>query len=190
MPMKILCNQVTVSDADVIIKLYQANHLSLLGNIFTEIVVPGKVCEEITRITGLQEEALFTSNSWLKRIIITDQAELTPEQIQLIQVTMRSFEYALDDGEREAFALANELNIPLLLIDDLAAKRIIEHNSEIIGLSHVEVLFLATLKKVINKKEAKRIFQQINSVVSHPINTPINVLMTRAENRFAKLGLL
>jgi predicted nucleic acid-binding protein len=69
---------VAVSDADVIIKLYQANHLNLLGKLFTEVVVPGKVCVEFTRITGVQEEALFTANSWLRKVIITNREELTP----------------------------------------------------------------------------------------------------------------
>lgn len=190
--MKILSSLVTVSDADVMIKLYKAGHLSLLGNIFSEVIIPGKVYEEITSKIGRQphETDLISEFDWLEKIVITDRTFLTKDQIKLIEITMNSFRYALDDGEREAFSLANELGISTLLSDDANAKRIIEHNANIIGLSHVEILYLATIKEIMNLQAAEKVFHAINSVVSHPIQTPFSNLIKKVRKRFHKLGLL
>ncbi|MDF9408212.1 MAG: hypothetical protein A4E52_00333 [Pelotomaculum sp. PtaB.Bin013] len=190
--MKILSSRVAVSDADVMIKLYKAGSLSLLGDIFSEVIVPGKVYEEVTRKINKQVDDInsLLENKWLKKITITDREFLNEDQIELIGITMHSFQHALDDGEREAFALANELNISILLIDDASAKRIIEHNSNVKGLSHVEVLYLAILKKIMTPQEAEKVFERINTVVTYPIKTPFSDLIRRAQKRFRELGLL
>lgn len=190
--MKILSSQVAVSDADVMIKLYKAGYLSLLGDIFSEVIVSGKVYEEVTQKISKKPDEInsLLEYNWLKKISITDQNFLTEDQIKLIRITMQSYQYALDDGEREAFALANELNISVLLIDDAPAKRIIEQNSDVKGLSHVEVLYIATLKKIMTPQEAEKVFEKVNSVVTYPIKTPFRDLMRRAHKRFLALGLL
>lgn len=66
--MKILSSQVTVSDADVMIKLFNAGHLGLLGNIFSEVIVPGKVFEEVNRKIRrqLNDTSLMSEFEWLK----------------------------------------------------------------------------------------------------------------------------
>lgn len=189
--MKIITSHVVVSDADVIIKFYLAGHFKLLGDLFDEVIIPGKVHNEICKVIGKQTGSIDGLKcEWLKIINISDRKVLTDEQINLITITMKSFEFALDDGEREAFSLVNELAIPFLLIDDASAKRIIENNSSVITLSHIEILFIATLKDVLTFPEAEQVFKNINAIVSRPIRTPFRELIKRVKKRLQELGLL
>lgn len=97
--MKITINHVVVSDADVIINFYMAGHFNLLGEIFEEVIILGKVHSEICRVISEQTGSIAgLEYAWLKIIRISDRKVLTDEQIRLIAITMKSFEFALDYG--------------------------------------------------------------------------------------------
>ncbi|MEW6574637.1 MAG: hypothetical protein AB1374_13515 [Bacillota bacterium] len=183
--MKILSKPKVVSDADIVIKFCKARHLGLLGEVFSEVLIPLRVFEEA--VEELRDKSALDFR-WLVVRAINDQNSFSIEQRQAMAITMRSFEYELDDGEREAFALANELGIPIILSDDRNAKRIIETASNVVGLSHIEVLVWATEADVLKPANAQKIFDDINSIVSHPIGTPYDDLQERARERFRKLG--
>lgn len=183
--MKTLYRPKVVSDADVIIKFCKSKHLSLLAEVFSEVLIPLRVFEEAQK--ELKDKSALNS-SWLVVMALNDQASFSIEQRQSMAITMSSFEYVLDSGEREAFALANELRIPIILSDDRKAKRILEAASNVVGLSCIEVLVWATDADILKPASAQEIFQAINSVVDHPISTPYNVLQERARERFRKLG--
>lgn len=185
--MKSLSSQIVVSDADVIIKLYKAKHLDVLEKLYTEVIIPGRVHKEILKEVGLPDP--LTQYNWLNKINLNDRNILNPAQIYGIEITLQSFRYALDDGEREAFALAQELGIPVLLIDDISAKRIIENNSDILGISHFEILFQTLHKRILTPEDAENVFKDINAVVDRPIKTPFDDLMKRVRKRFNDLGL-
>ncbi|AZK59109.1 hypothetical protein Daudx_0554 [Candidatus Desulforudis audaxviator] len=50
--MKILSKPKVVSDADIVIKFCKARHLGLLGEVFSEVLIPLRVFEK-TSFTGL-----------------------------------------------------------------------------------------------------------------------------------------
>ncbi|SHI91175.1 hypothetical protein [Desulfofundulus thermosubterraneus] len=190
--MKILSNPVAVSDADVLIKLCKAGHLDILKKFFVDVIIPKRVFEEVEsklekRFFKVFKKALTCG--WIRMVDIYDNNVFNHEEITAMAIIMNSFRYALDDGEREAFALANELNIPFLLSDDRNAKRIIEFNSTIVSLSYVEVLSLAIITNIIRLNDTKNIHQKINSIVNRPINVPFEVLHKRAKKRFDSIGL-
>lgn len=185
--MKSLSSQVVVSDADVIIKLYKAKHLNILELLYTKVIIPGRVHSEILKEVGLPDPLI--QYDWLNRINLNDRTVLTSTQIQGIEITLQSYKDALDDGEREAFALAQELGIPVLLIDDVSAKRIIENNSDILGISHFEILFQAIHKRMLTPQDAENIFKDINEVVTYPIRTPFDDLMKRVRKKYYDLEL-
>lgn len=156
-----------------------------MGKVFSEVLIPLRVFEEA--VEELKDKSALNFK-WLVVKALNDHNSFSVEQRQAMAITMKSFEYELDSGEREAFALANELGIPIFLSDDRTAKRIIENASNVVGLSHIEVLLWATEADVLKPAKAQKIFHDINSVVSHPIGTPYHVLQERARERFKKLG--
>lgn len=78
--MPILFNPVAVSDTDVVIKLCKASRLDVLTMLFFEIMIPGKVHEEILRKAPkckLQLEKLEA----LKVMHLTDTSVFNKEKI-------------------------------------------------------------------------------------------------------------
>jgi predicted nucleic acid-binding protein len=156
-----------------------------LAAVFAEVLIPLRVFEEAQKELRDRKALDF---KWLVVGAINDQNYYSIDQRRAMAITMRSFEYVLDDGEREAIALANELGIPIILSDDRKAKRIIEAASNVVGLSCIEVLVWATDADILESASAQEVFQAINSVVDHPIGTPYDVLQKQARDRFRKLG--
>lgn len=108
-----------VSDASPLIVLLKTNKLSILQKLFTKIIVPKAVYQEIT--AKEQEKQIFDKTDWIE-IRDIKNSELNNLLKKLI-----------DKGEAEAIILAKELKTSLLLDDAKARKYAILLNVEVIG---------------------------------------------------------
>ncbi|WP_141264537.1 MULTISPECIES: hypothetical protein [unclassified Neomoorella] len=180
--------RICVSDADILVKFCKAGFLSLLGQLFNQVIVPKKVFEEAELKIGLQARGLSLhaaqQEGWLKSIDISNpQNDLTREQKHSILSYIETYRYSLDPGELEASAIAHELGIQILLTDDRTAKRLIQEWSELICIAHWEILWLCINVNLLKMSEAEKIFQALQTVVEYPVKIPFKELMKRSSNR-------
>src|SRR3989338_8091760 len=134
-----------ISDAAPIIFLSKIGKLSLLKKIFTEIIIPSAVQQEVL-VEGKPgyatiEEAL--AQQWLK-----------------VRNHRKILELSLGLGESAAISLAKETKDTLLLDDAYAIK--VAKSHEVETMRTTTVLFLAAHKKIITKKE---LIQSINALM-------------------------
>lgn len=109
---------VVISDTSVITNLIQLNQLSLLNQLFGQIIIPQKVFDELAKIPN-QTETIDGVN-WIKIKQISD--------INLFQKLIKR----LDPGEAEAIVLAVELKADALLIDEKKGRKIAQEYGIII----------------------------------------------------------
>ncbi|MDQ1318540.1 MAG: hypothetical protein QG588_2202 [Candidatus Poribacteria bacterium] len=107
---------IIVSDSGPIISFARAGYLTLLRQLFQEIIIPEAIYEEIAIIgSGKAGSKEVISGQWIKKRKIENRLKV--KQLPAI----------LGLGEREAIILAQELNASLL-IDDRKAREIAEEN--------------------------------------------------------------
>lgn len=98
---------IVVSNTSPIFYLSTIGQLDLLCQLYSEIVIPTAVLNEITNVGNTDvSAALVPSLSWIKARPVVDE-----EFVNSLRAT-------LDLGEAEAIALAVELNADRLLIDE------------------------------------------------------------------------
>ena len=101
---------IVVSDTTPLITLMKISKLSLLKDLFGEVLIPGAVYEEVTSNEGFKEEAEIIINSdFVKVVSVSDK-----ERVRLIQRVT-----GLDLGETEAIVLADESKADVLLMDEI-----------------------------------------------------------------------
>ncbi|HEY2294742.1 MAG TPA: DUF3368 domain-containing protein [Thermoanaerobaculia bacterium] len=116
---------IVVCDASPIIALSAIGRLSLLQQLYGQILIPEAVAEEVTRGRAGQARAdEIRAFDWITVKAVQDS------------VLLRSLHGELDRGEAEAIALAVEVRAELLLIDEKLARRVALR----LGLSMVGVL--------------------------------------------------
>ncbi len=175
-----------ISDADVLIKLCKAGHLEILEYLFEEVYIPERVHQEVIKQLG-KTNPNFNQAIEKQLITIIRFKDLEQGKRQAIESFIISYRDSMDDGELFATALANELDINLILIDDRVAKRIIENCTNIVCIAHWEYICLCIIKNKITKLQGQAIFDAINQIVKHPINTPFSELMKKTTLRFGNL---
>lgn len=115
-----------ISDTSPITNLIQIGELDLLKKLFTEILIPQKVYEELANYEGQKEE--LAKRKWIISKEVKDK-----EAIQRMGKL-------LDPGEAEAIILAKELNADFLIIDERKGRQIAEdYGLRIVGLLGVLV---------------------------------------------------
>lgn len=98
---------IVVNDTSPISNLILIGELSLLKDVFHEVVVPSAVDEEIRKLEAFNINlSLYTHSDWIKVI--------SPKRIESIA----ALNLELDLGEAEAIILAGEVKADLLLIDE------------------------------------------------------------------------
>ncbi len=111
---------IVVSDSGPLIHLSRVKKLEVLRDFFSEIYIPDAVYEELTSKKGMPGYEEVKSYTWIKRKRIDGSIAFLMDY--------------LDKGESEAILLAKELDADLLLIDDLAGRRISRtHDIEVMG---------------------------------------------------------
>lgn len=108
-----------ISDADVLIKLCKAGYLNILGDVFEYLYVPAVVLSEVeSKIADGENNLSLTavrSQGWL---VVIGQEDLKPEQKLTYASFIASYTDILNRGELHATALANEMNIDIILSDE------------------------------------------------------------------------
>lgn len=97
---------IIISDTTPLRYLIQIEKVNILEKLFGKVIIPEKVAEELQRPkTPLQvKDWMQARPAWLE-VRKADLSVFTPQK-------------KIDDGEREAFALAVELNADAVLLDD------------------------------------------------------------------------
>ncbi len=100
---------IVISDTSVITNLAAIEHLRLLPQLYTQVLIPMAVYRELVEIDPPVPGALeVQSAEWIQVKQVKD----------LAMVKQLQNEVRLDPGESEAIALALELNADLLVIDE------------------------------------------------------------------------
>ncbi len=128
---------IVVSNTSPIINLAQIGRLDILEGLFTHIIIPSKVFEEIT-VQGMDMPGAdeVRAATWIQVAKPTDTNFVKTLQLQI------------DGGESEAIVLALELKAGLLVIDERLGRAVAkEFQVPIIGL--LGVLKIAKAKGII-----------------------------------------
>jgi len=138
---------IIISDTSIISGLIIVGRIDLLTSIFTEIVVPEVVKEELLQLSDYKSEVKWFFNN---------------EQIQLAKPKQEGFYKELlellDKGEAQAIALAVELKADLLLIDEKKG-RIIANQLDLNITGLLGLLLLAKQRNII--KSVKQIMDDL-----------------------------
>lgn len=102
-----------VSNTSPISNLAALGRLSLLEQVYGNIVIPQAVAKEIAEVGTIYTEAAAVADlEWISIQTVTDRT--------IIETLLNR----LDEGEAEAIALAIELNAELLLIDEQLGRQV------------------------------------------------------------------
>ena len=112
---------IIISDTSPITNLIQLDKLDLLQSLFSDIIIPNEVYEEL--VVYENHRIMLESIDWITVISVSDT-----EKVELLK-------QELDAGEAEAIVLAKELNCDFLLIDERKGREIAQsQNIKITGL--------------------------------------------------------
>jgi uncharacterized protein len=103
---------IIVSDTTPLSELAKVGQLNLLGQVFSQVIVPEEVYRELQRGNHPASQ-LISSLDWLAVRAVQN----------LPEVQRLNNQVGLDLGESEAIVLAEELKADQLLVDDLAGRR-------------------------------------------------------------------
>ncbi|MFM7880500.1 MAG: DUF3368 domain-containing protein, partial [Microcystis panniformis] len=105
---------IIISDTSPLSSLALVDYLSILKDIYTNVVIPQAVANELANLTeeDIRIKAIISLN-WIQ----------VKQAANLELVACLSNEYNLDLGEAEAIALALELKVDELLIDERLGRR-------------------------------------------------------------------
>ncbi len=99
-----------ISNTSPLIGLWGLNRLSLLRDLYTEVWIPRKVEKEFLAIDETVYREVLDNAPWIKIVDLTHSQDAAVYR-------------NLDAGEAEVFALANEHDARLVIIDEQAARR-------------------------------------------------------------------
>ena len=123
---------IVVSDSSVLIALSRIGHLGLLKSLYSKIMIPQAVYDEVVQA---EEErpgsAEVLAADWIEVQQVTDRVAVTLLREQL------------DRGESEAIVLAIEAEAQALLIDEARGRRIAQAR----GLAHIGTVGIVVLAK-------------------------------------------
>lgn len=136
-----------VSDTSAITNLIQLNQLHLLKKLYSEVLIPIKVFEELSIYEN--QGAILDNQEWIEVRSVKDK--------KLVKI----LETHLDSGEAEAIVLAKELQVDLLIIDERKGRIIAEeYGLKIIGLLGILILskkngYIESLKPILDQLNNK-----------------------------------
>lgn len=136
-----------VSDTSPIANLILIDQLELLGQIFTEVIVPTAVDKEIKALKNFGRDlSKYKFADWIK-VKVPSEKDKTEQ--------LKGY---LDDGEAEAISLAIELKCELILIDERLGSKIAHQE----GLNTIGLLgILIKAKKLGLIKELKPVLIEL-----------------------------
>lgn len=148
---------IVVSDTTPLITLIKAEKLDILHDLFGEVVIPEAVFSEVTGNESFKEEADFIRNSKYIKVVKAHNGN---------QVSFLQRATGLDLGESEAIVFADETKADLLLMDEVAGRRVAQNmNLPITG--SIGILIRAFQSGIITKEEADDAFSRIRKANRH-----------------------
>jgi len=103
---------IVVCDSSVLIGLAKIERLDLLREFFSKIFIPEEVFHEVCeKGEGKPGSKSIKDTSWIEVIPVKDKT-----QVDLLMIS-------LDKGEAEVLALAKELGVDLILVDEEKARK-------------------------------------------------------------------
>ncbi len=154
-----------VSDTSPVTNLIQTGHLFILRELFTEVIIPKTVFEELCRSAGHKD--ILESSQWIKVKTVVDI------------VNVELLKKDLDPGEAEAIVLAKELKSDILIIDERKGRNTaINYGLRITGLLGVIIKakkkgLISELKPLLDKliNEVNfRVSEKLYNQVLHEVN--------------------
>lgn len=137
-----------VSDATALIVLAKLSRTELLKSLFTSVIIPEHVKDEITQKND------YDCSVWDDQFFIVSHVTNTS--------LLESLKLFLDEGESEAISLAKELSLPLL-IDEKKGRKIAQTmHIEVIGL--IGIIVALHRRKIISSQEAIAIINEAQKI--------------------------
>ena len=148
---------IVVSDTTPLITLLKADQLVILEKLFGEVLVPEAVYSEVTSNDAFYEEAeLIRKSAYIKVVKVQNE-----NNVSFLQRAT-----GLDLGESEAIIYADEVKADVLLMDEVAGRRVAQNmNLSITG--SVGVLIRAYQSGIITSSEADEAFLKIRNANRH-----------------------
>lgn len=128
-----------VSDSTTLIVLLDLKRIELLSNLFTEIIIPQAVYDEIT----VKNKNILPVWMIVKKVEYSD--------------TLDTLKLLLDEGESEAIALALSLKMPLIIDEKKGRKIALNKGIKIVGL--LGIVYLNVKNGYMTKDEARGFMQ-------------------------------
>jgi uncharacterized protein len=148
---------IVVSDSTPLITLMKARQLPILHHLFGEVLIPEAVFEELTTNETYKDEAdLIRSESYIRVVSVANT-----EYVAILQRAT-----GLDLGESEAIVYADENKADVLLIDEVAGRRVAQNMSLPIAGS-IGILLLAFDRGLLNACEAEKALKRIENSGRH-----------------------
>ncbi|WP_461834793.1 hypothetical protein [Desulfothermus sp.] len=139
-----------VVNSTPLIALSLVNKLSILKELFDEVIIPCSVFEEITIFgKGKVGSKEVKAADWL--------TILSPQEKEIIP----SFLLGLDKGELDVILLAKEIDADMVLIDEKAGRKVAKAIKVKVK-GTLGLLLMAYHKCIINKTEAENILKKLD----------------------------
>jgi predicted nucleic acid-binding protein len=149
--------KIVVSDSTPLISLMKADLLDLLARLFGEVLIPEAVFQEVTTNEEFKDEAEKIKKSSFIRVV---KVENTDRVSFLRRVT------GLDLGESEAIIFADEAKADLLLMDEVAGRKVAQ-NMSLPMIGTVGIIVRAFRVGIISEKDAEEVFDKLRKSRRH-----------------------
>lgn len=148
---------IVISDSTPLITLMKATQLEILQKLFSEIIIPEAVYLELTANINYADEAdQINKSTYIKVVTVDDK--------RTVSVLQRAT--GLDLGESEAIIYADINHADLLLVDEVAGRRVaMDMGINIMG--SIGVLISAYKEGLINMNEAEEALKKIRNANRH-----------------------
>lgn len=148
---------IVVSDTTPLVTLMKADRLGILHSLFGEVLIPEAVFSELTANETFKEEAdLIRKSSYITVVKVQDESK----------VSFLQRATGLDLGESEAIIYADEAKADLLLMDEMAGRRVAQ-NMKLPITGSTGVLIRAYQAGVITAVEADDAFEKLRGSNRH-----------------------
>lgn len=148
---------IVVSDSTPLITLMKVQRLDILMDMFGEVLIPSAVFSEVTENENYREEAdLIKESDYIRVVTVEDN-----ERVAFLQRAV-----GLDLGESEAIIYADNERADLLLMDEIAGRKVAQ-NMKLPITGSLGIIVQAFRKGYISAHEAEDILEGIRNANRH-----------------------
>lgn len=148
---------IVVSDTTPLVTLMKADRLDILHRLFGEVLIPEAVFSELTANETFKEEAdLIRKSSYITVVKVQDEGK----------VSFLQRATGLDLGESEAIIYADEAKADLLLMDEMAGRRVAQ-NMKLPITGSIGIMIRAFQSGIITAAEADDAFEKLKGSNRH-----------------------